>query len=80
MSGARRLRRRRRCNCIAALPVAHHSLYAQEPIFEYDRSAHPFRMELIKAPLKHRNGHLDVPTKPGLGIEIDRDTLKRYAA
>ena len=64
----------------ASLPVAHHALHAQEPIFEYDCSAHPFRMELIKAPLKHRNGHLDVPTKPGLGIEIDRDTLKRYAA
>jgi D-galactarolactone cycloisomerase len=64
----------------AALPVVHHALYAQEPIFEYDCSSHPFRMELIKTPLKHCNGQLDVPTKPGLGIEIDRDTLKRYAA
>ena len=32
---------------IAAVPVAHHSLYAQEPILEYDRSSHPFRQHLI---------------------------------
>ena len=32
---------------IAALPVAHASLYATEPILEYDRSSHPFRQHLI---------------------------------
>jgi D-galactarolactone cycloisomerase len=64
----------------AALPVAHHALFAAEPIFEYDCSAHPFRMQLIKEPLVHRKGWLDLPQKPGLGIAVDRKTIERYAA
>ncbi|HEX2116020.1 MAG TPA: mandelate racemase/muconate lactonizing enzyme family protein [Alphaproteobacteria bacterium] len=64
----------------AALPVAHHGLFASEPIFEYDCSAHPFRMQLIKEPLVHRNGWLDLPQRPGLGIEVDRKTIDQYAA
>jgi len=33
---------------------------------------------LAAAPLVHRNGWVDVPTGPGLGIEINRDILDRY--
>ena len=65
---------------IAALPVAHHSLYAAEPILEYDRSSHPFRRALITEPIEHQAGRVAIPTRPGLGIEIDRDVLKRYRA
>jgi D-galactarolactone cycloisomerase len=64
----------------AALPSVHHALFAPDPIFEYDCSAHPFRMNLIKTPLTHKNGWLDLPAKPGLGIEVDREVIKRYAA
>ena len=63
---------------IAALPVAHHSLFAAEPILEYDRSSHPFRRELITQPIDHRDGRVEITTAPGLGIEIRRDTLERY--
>lgn len=63
---------------IAALPVAHHSLFAAEPILEYDRSSHPFRRELITQPIDHRDGQVAIPTGPGLGIEIRRDTIERY--
>jgi D-galactarolactone cycloisomerase len=63
---------------IAALPVAHHSLFAQEPVFEYDRSLHPFRRELVKQPIDLVDGWVEVPAKPGLGIEVDRATLERY--
>ncbi|HWQ40288.1 MAG TPA: mandelate racemase/muconate lactonizing enzyme family protein [Burkholderiales bacterium] len=64
---------------IAALPVVHHSLFAREPILEYDRSAHPFRRELTSRPTELSEGWVDIPSAPGLGIEIRRDTLKRYA-
>jgi D-galactarolactone cycloisomerase len=60
---------------IAAVPVAHHSLHATEPIFEYDCSAHPFRHVLVKQPLRHVDGWIDVPGAPGLGIEVDRQVL-----
>jgi len=36
---------------IAALPVAHHSLFAQQPVLEFDRSSHPFRQQLIAPPI-----------------------------
>ena len=65
---------------IAALPVAHHSLFAQEPILEYDRSSHPFRQHLITEPIRQVNGWVDIPSKPGLGVEIDRAVLDRYRA
>jgi D-galactarolactone cycloisomerase len=63
---------------IAAVPVAHHSVFAQDPIFEYDRSSHPFRQHLVTQPLEQRDGWLEVPTRPGLGVELDRGVLARY--
>ena len=63
---------------IAALPVAHHSLFAQEPVLEYDRSSHPFRRELIKQPIDLTGGWVEIPSKPGLGIEVDRAALDQY--
>ncbi|MEP7208233.1 MAG: mandelate racemase/muconate lactonizing enzyme family protein [Casimicrobiaceae bacterium] len=64
---------------IAALPVAHPSLHAAEPIFEYDQSAHPFRRDLVTDPLAMRDGWVDVPMGPGLGIEVNRALLSRYS-
>jgi len=63
---------------IAALPVAHHSLFAPEPVFEYDRSSHPFRRELVAQPLELVDGWVEIAAKPGLGIEVERATLDRY--
>ncbi len=63
---------------IAAVPTTHHSVFAQEPIFEYDRSSHPFRQQLVKEPLQQLSGWLEVPMKPGLGVEVDRTVLEKY--
>lgn len=65
---------------IAAVPIAHHSLFAAEPLLEFDTSSHPFREHLSDAPLRQRGGWVDVPRRPGLGIEIDRKTLEKYAS
>lgn len=64
---------------IAALPVAHHSLFAVQPVLEYDRSAHPFRQQLVTRPLQMVDGWVDVPDAPGLGIDIDREVLRAYS-
>jgi L-alanine-DL-glutamate epimerase-like enolase superfamily enzyme len=29
--------------------------------------------------MKFENGHLPVPQKPGLGVELDREKMKKYA-
>lgn len=63
---------------IAAVPVAHHSLFATEPVLEYDRSSHPFRQELVAEPFRLQDGWVQVPDRPGLGIEIDREVVARY--
>jgi D-galactarolactone cycloisomerase len=63
---------------IAALPVAHHSLFAIEPVLEYDRSAHPFRQHLITTPIVQQGGWVTIPDGPGLGVEVDRAVLERF--
>jgi len=63
---------------IAAVPVAHHSVFAEEPIFEYDRSSHPFRQHLVREPAMQVDGWIDIPTRPGLGVDVDRAVLDRY--
>lgn len=65
---------------IAAIPAANHSLFTSEPLLEFDMSSHPFREHLTDAPLRHKDGWVEVPQRPGLGIEVSRDVLKKYAA
>ncbi len=65
--------------CLAALPTAHHSLYAREPILEYDQSAHPFRRALVAEPFDIVDGRVPVPDGPGLGIDVQRDVVARYS-
>lgn len=64
---------------IAALPDAHPSLHATQPIFEYDQSSHPFRRQLVHEPIKQTEGWVEVPMGPGLGIDVDRETLEKFA-
>lgn len=65
---------------IAALPDAHPSLNATQPIFEYDQSAHPFRRELVREPVEQTDGWVQVPAGPGLGVDVDRAVLEKYAS
>tara|TARA_B100001758_G_C18043191_1_gene419222 strand:- start:48 stop:650 length:603 start_codon:yes stop_codon:yes gene_type:complete len=63
---------------IAALPIAHHSLYPREPILEYDQSNHPFRKDLLETPIVLENGYVNVSDNPGLGIKVNTETIKKY--
>jgi len=63
---------------LAAVPLAHPSLYATEPILEYDCSAHPFRSDLVRQPVVQHGGWVEVPDRPGIGVEIDRAVLQRF--
>ena len=63
---------------IAALPVAHHSVFARPPVLEYDRSSHPFRRELVTEPIEMADGAVPVPQGPGLGITLRAETLARF--
>jgi len=63
---------------IASIPNTHHSIFARSPILEYDQSSHPFRRELLNQPIELNNGIVDVSSKPGLGIEVNLATIKKY--
>jgi D-galactarolactone cycloisomerase len=64
---------------IASIPVANHSLFPSNTLLEFDTSSHPFREHLTDLPLRQRAGWVDIPSKPGLGIEVDRKVLEKYA-
>jgi L-alanine-DL-glutamate epimerase-like enolase superfamily enzyme len=38
----------------------------------------PLRRELLAEDLRIVDGHLELPTKPGLGVELNRDALRKY--
>jgi galactonate dehydratase len=46
---------------------------------EYIRSDKPPRSEVLVDPLRIENGYLKIPEKPGLGVELNEDALKKYA-
>ena len=65
---------------IASIPVANHSLFPKDILLEFDTSSHPFRNELTDLPLRQRDGWVEIPHKPGLGIEVNGKILEKYAA
>ena len=64
---------------LAVLPHSPPRHTPLEPMLEFDRSEHPFRREVLTKPLEHQNGVVKIPDGPGLGIEINRETIKRFS-
>ncbi|WP_020202757.1 MULTISPECIES: mandelate racemase/muconate lactonizing enzyme family protein [Cupriavidus] len=63
---------------LASLPNCPPCLVPVHPMLEYEQTFNPFRDELSTTPLTHTRGIVAVPTGPGLGIEIDREVLRKY--
>jgi L-alanine-DL-glutamate epimerase-like enolase superfamily enzyme len=55
----------------AAMPVARYVEYLTPAPYIEDIVTRPFRLDA--------EGYLTIPTEPGLGIELNRDALKRFA-
>lgn len=51
------------------------SLAPTQPLLEFDRTEHPIRQAILQTPIVHDKGVVQIPTGPGLGIEINRDAL-----
>lgn len=64
---------------IATIPPTPLTLNPIEPMLEYDQSTHPFRQDLIFGAITMNDGKVQIPDKPGLGVEINREVLNRYA-
>ena len=62
----------------AALPNIPERRFAAEPFFEYDRSHHPFRDGVTHEQLQFEGGYLEIPDRPGLGINLDMDFVQTF--
>jgi D-galactarolactone cycloisomerase len=62
----------------AALPHFPERRYPAEPFFEFDRSPHPLRDGVTREKFIMKNGYLDIPPRPGLGITLDMDFVMRH--
>ena len=63
---------------IASLPTTPLSLNPLQPMLEYDQSSHPFRKDLICDGIKMENGKVQIPNKPGIGVDVNRAIIDRY--
>jgi D-galactarolactone cycloisomerase len=64
---------------LALLPDPHPGFPRDTPMLELDQSENPWRKGLAKDPFPLQEGHVNVPTKPGLGIEVNEEVVRKYA-
>ena len=50
-----------------------------EPYMEYDHLRHAFREDIIFGAIKLVNGRVPIPQAPGIGVEVNKEILKKYA-
>ena len=65
--------------CFAALPHFPDRRFPTEPFFECDRSPHPLREGVTVEKFAIENGYLPIPDRPGLGVELDVEFVKKHA-
>ncbi len=63
---------------IASLPSMPLALYPVEPMLEFDCSSHPFREDLIIDSIDIQNGRVQIPSRPGIGADVDRTVIDQY--
>ena len=65
---------------LAILPVPPDAPPWAEPILEHDVGENPIRTDLLAVPLELDDGWMQIPDGPGLGIDIDEESLRRLVA
>ncbi|MFN7934607.1 MAG: mandelate racemase/muconate lactonizing enzyme family protein [Bryobacteraceae bacterium] len=64
---------------LALLPDPHPGFATDTPMLEYDQAENPWRDGLAKGSFPLQDGQVMVPTKPGLGITVDEEMVRKYA-
>jgi galactonate dehydratase len=47
-------------------------------VLEYNPDDRPPRRDLVQEPLVVKNGYIELPAKPGLGIELNEEAFRKY--
>ena len=63
----------------ATIPDYPEGIEPEPSLFELDMTENRLRTELAREPIRVVEGQVAVPYEPGLGIEIDREVLAKYA-
>lgn len=65
---------------VASLPNYPHGAHVPfPPLVEYDVGRNALQNEIFVEPLRYADGHLDVPTGPGLGVTLDEAAVRRFS-
>jgi D-galactarolactone cycloisomerase len=64
---------------LSLLPDPHWGLPTDTPLLELDQSENPWRNGLATEAFDVGDGFIAVPTKPGLGIEVNDEVVKQYS-
>jgi D-galactarolactone cycloisomerase len=64
---------------LAVLPDTPPRINPGEHLLEFDRTEHAFRQAILTQPLEHEGGWVEVPSGPGLGIEINPDSILAFS-
>ena len=70
---------------LAAMPPLPGGMFPREPMLEFDTTHNLFRDDLLLEPLNiqeqvaKNGGFVNIPNGPGLGVEPDRDFIKKYS-
>jgi L-alanine-DL-glutamate epimerase-like enolase superfamily enzyme len=57
----------------------HLNAFQRRAVFvEFNTSQGPLSREMVKQPLKMVDGYVAVPTGPGLGVEVNNESLEKY--
>lgn len=65
---------------LSSIPLYPERVNPPPALLEYDISPNPIRDEILTTPLRLEESYIDVPDRPGLGVEINENTLRKYAA
>ncbi len=63
---------------LAALPDTPPAFRPVPPMLEFEQTPNPLRDDLAREPIRQAGGVVRVPDGPGLGIEVDREVLRRF--
>jgi D-galactarolactone cycloisomerase len=63
----------------ATIPHNPPGLHPQEPMFEWDHTENPLRQKLVEESFDIVDGMLAIPTRPGLGVTVNREILQQYS-
>ncbi|HXE11656.1 MAG TPA: mandelate racemase/muconate lactonizing enzyme family protein [Bryobacteraceae bacterium] len=67
------------CSDLLTAASLHLNAFQRRAVFvEFNTSQGPLSREMVRNPLRLEDGYLSVPEGPGLGVEINEETLKRY--